>query len=209
MGKKKITRKYESGIEVEIEGDLLMDMLIDLSECDEVFYDMECVVRNPNGEGFLKTDKVVFEHRISNGVDFIDQVSADFNGHNGAFRWFSRNLGQHQQTKRMYTKKGFKNIDPTKHELGLVGWKKFKGDGQQNGQGGYQGGNGYQNNGGQGGYQGSQGGYNGSQGGYQNNGGQGGQYSPQQPQQSYQKPQQQRPQHNPAPPQESYDDVPF
>jgi hypothetical protein len=129
----KVRRDYGNGFEVEVEGDQMTKVLTDLAQADELFYDIRAWGKDETGKN-ISSDRVKFTVRHAKTAQgkpckYYEQVCVD----GGPLKFFKRHIGEFQErVGEVYVKKGPPQ-DPSNHVLGLVGWSKYIGTGEQHG----------------------------------------------------------------------------
>lgn len=128
----KVSRNYGNGFAVEVEGDTMVEVLENLAQMDEVFFDTRAFGRDQDGN-IITSDKIRFQVRHTKTQDgrnctYHEQVCAE-----GPLKFYKRSIGEFQDRKgEVFVKKGPpKNGWPQNTVPGLAGWHKYEGQPQQ------------------------------------------------------------------------------
>lgn len=130
----RVKRDYGNGFIVDVEGETMLDVINDLTQADEVFYDVRAFGKDESGK-LVSSDRVKFQVRNVKGqdgreYDYHEQVCTE-----GPLKWYKRSVGVfNDKTGRVFVKKGPpKDAGSDKIEMGFAGWHKYVGGQNQNG----------------------------------------------------------------------------
>ena len=126
----KVKRDYGNGIVVEVDAVSVVDAFDQLSHCDEVFADIQCVAKVD--DKILKSDDVRFNVRMTkDGDKYYELVCRDHSPESHKLCWYKKKFGQYKDEKNLFAKN-----DVSDNEVaGLNGWSKYirPDDGYQSG----------------------------------------------------------------------------
>lgn len=136
----KVKRNYGNGFEVEVEGKDMVEVIKNLSQADEVFYDIRAFGRDDSGK-VVVSDKVKFTIRHTTArktgapCEYIEQYCTE-----GPLKGYKREVGKFNAPRlgEVFVRKAPPPPEEQKDlVLGFAGWTKYVG--QPGGQYGQQG----------------------------------------------------------------------